>query len=218
MAMTWLLVVLDAGLLYVSFAAQYKFVFTEKGQRVPSAIEAAMLDAGMIILSALGIGLAMRGKASKAERFLIVVCSLASAAMNYAAADTASWRSVVAYVAAPVFLAVITDRVISVIRRHVLPDGRRVRVGPGRAVRPRVRQAGRAGGAVPAAAHPGARARRAKGLSAARVLGRGAPVPGLVSTFGVTAEPAEPELMHDAGDSRRRLLPVPRRHHAAPDA
>ena len=41
--------------------------------------------------------------------------------MNYAAADTASWRSVVAYVAAPVFLAVIVDRVISVIRRHVLP-------------------------------------------------------------------------------------------------
>ena len=41
--------------------------------------------------------------------------------MNYAAAEAASWRSVVAYVAAPVFLAVITDRVISVIRRHVLP-------------------------------------------------------------------------------------------------
>ena len=80
-----------------------------------------MLDAGLIILSALGIGLALRGKPSKAERFLIVVCSLASAAMNYAAADTASWRGVVAYVAAPVFLAVITDRVISVIRRHVAP-------------------------------------------------------------------------------------------------
>ena len=41
--------------------------------------------------------------------------------MNVAAADPASWRSVAAYVAAPVFLAVITDRVIAVIRQHILP-------------------------------------------------------------------------------------------------
>ncbi len=41
--------------------------------------------------------------------------------MNFAAADPASWRSVVAYVSALVFLAVVTDRVIAVIRQHVLP-------------------------------------------------------------------------------------------------
>jgi len=121
-AATWLLVLLDAGLFYVSFDAQYTAIFAVKNASVPSMIEAAMLDAGMVILSALGIGLAMRGKASRAERTLIVLCALASAGMNYAAADPASWRSVTAYVAAPVFLAVITDRVISVIRRHVLPD------------------------------------------------------------------------------------------------
>jgi len=121
-AATWLLVLLDAGLFYVSFDAQYTAIFAVKNASVPSMIEAAMLDAGMVILSALGIGLAIRGKASRAERTLIVACALASAGMNYAAADAASWRSVAAYVAAPVFLAVITDRVISVIRRHVLPD------------------------------------------------------------------------------------------------
>jgi hypothetical protein len=121
MAATWLLGVLDAGLLYVSFDAQYQYIFAVKDAKIPSMIEAAMLDAGMVILSALGIGLALRGKASTAERALIVGCAVASAAMNYAAADSASWRSVAAYVAAPVFLAVITDRVISVIRRHVLP-------------------------------------------------------------------------------------------------
>jgi hypothetical protein len=121
MAATWLLALLDAGLLYVSFDAQYRYIFAVKSARIPSMIEAAMLDAGMIILSALGIGLAMRGKPSKAERFLIMICSAASAGMNYAAADSRSWRSVVAYTAAPVFLAIITDRVISVIRRHVLP-------------------------------------------------------------------------------------------------
>ena len=107
--------------MYVSFQAQYTYIYAVKNVSVASAIEAAMLDAGMIILSALGIGLALAGKASKAERFLIMVCAGLSAFMNYAAADTASWRSVVAYVAAPVFLAVIVDRVISVIRRHVLP-------------------------------------------------------------------------------------------------
>jgi CBS domain-containing protein len=121
MAATWLLAVLDAGLLYVSFDAQYRYIFAVKDAKAPAMIEAAMLDAGMVILSALGIGLALRGKASMAERALIVGCAVASAAMNYAAADSASWRSVAAYVAAPVFLAVITDRVISVIRRHVLP-------------------------------------------------------------------------------------------------
>ena len=118
---TWLLALLDAGLLYVSFDAQYRYIFAVKNARVPAMIEAAMLDAGMIILSALGIGLAMRGKASKAERFLIMICSAASAGMNFAAANPGSWRSVAAYTAAPVFLAIITDRVISVIRRHVLP-------------------------------------------------------------------------------------------------
>jgi hypothetical protein len=120
-AATWLLGVLDAGLLYVSFDAQYRYIFAVKNAKVPAMIEAAMLDAGMIILSALGIGLAMSGKPSKAERFLIMICSAASAGMNFAAADPGSWRSVAAYTAAPVFLAIITDRVISVIRRHVLP-------------------------------------------------------------------------------------------------
>ena len=120
-AATWLLAILDAGLLYVSFAAQYTYIFAVKNAKIPAMIEAVMLDAGMIILSALGIGLAMCGKASKAERFLIMICSAASAGMNFAAANSGSWRSVTAYTAAPVFLAIITDRVISVIRRHVLP-------------------------------------------------------------------------------------------------
>ena len=40
--------------------------------------------------------------------------------MNYAAADTASARSVVAFTAAPVFAAIVTDRVVSVVRRHAL--------------------------------------------------------------------------------------------------
>jgi hypothetical protein len=118
---TWLLVLLGAGLMYVSFDAQYQFILTQKDDRAASLIEAAMLDAGMVILSALGIGLVRAGKPSRSVRFLIVTCAGASASMNLAAADPASWRSVAAYAAAPVFLAVITDRAIAVIRQHVLP-------------------------------------------------------------------------------------------------
>ena len=118
---TWLLALLGAGLMYVSFDAQYQFILAQKGARAASMIEAAMLDAGMVILSALGIGLARAGKPSGSVRFLIMICAGASAGMNFAAADPGSWRSVVAYVSAPVFLAVITDRVIAVIRQHVLP-------------------------------------------------------------------------------------------------
>ena len=118
---TWLLALLGAGLMYVSFDAQYTFIFAQKGNRAASLIEAAMLDAGMVILSALGIGLARAGQPSRSVRLLIMICASASAGMNFAAADPASWRRVAAYVAAPVFLAVITDRVIAVIRQHVLP-------------------------------------------------------------------------------------------------
>ena len=118
---TWLLALLGAGLMYVSFDAQYQFILAQKGARGASLIEAAMLDAGMVILSALGIGLARAGKPSRSVRFLIVACAGASAGMNLAAANPASWRSVAAYLAAPVFLAVVTDRVIAVIRQHVLP-------------------------------------------------------------------------------------------------
>jgi len=139
---TWLLVVLGAGLMYVSFQAQFTYIYAVKHVNAASVIEAAMLDAGMVILSALGIGLALAGKPSRAERFLIMVCAGLSAFMNYAAADTASWRSVVAYVAAPVFLAVIVDRVISVIRRHVLPaDAESAWVPLGRALRAAARRA-----------------------------------------------------------------------------
>jgi hypothetical protein len=42
--------------------------------------------------------------------------------MNVSAADVASPRSVAAYAVAPVALAVTVDRVVAVIRRHVLAD------------------------------------------------------------------------------------------------
>jgi len=100
-AATAALAVQGAGLLYVSFAAQYAFILSEKpGQRAASVIEALMLDTGMIIFSFLALGLAKKGLSSRAERALIMVCAGLSAAMNYAASDTASWRSVAVFVIA----------------------------------------------------------------------------------------------------------------------
>jgi hypothetical protein len=45
--------------------------------------------------------------------------------MNFAAANDASPKSVLAYVMPPVFLAVVADRVVSVARRHVLGEDER---------------------------------------------------------------------------------------------
>ena len=115
-----LLALLDAGLLYVVFAAQDRFIFTVKQQNTASMIQALALDAAMIIFSVLALGLARKGLPAHVERGLIVVCALASALMNWTASDHASLRSVAVYVSAPILLALVTDRVISVVRRHVL--------------------------------------------------------------------------------------------------
>ena len=119
-ASTVLLALLGAGCFYVSWWGQYLFIFAAKTQQVPAMIQAGMLDAGMVILSGLSLGLARQGKSARAERVLIQLCAFGSAAMNYLAADDASPRSVIVFTAAPVFAAIITDRVVSVVRRHAL--------------------------------------------------------------------------------------------------
>jgi hypothetical protein len=120
LAATILLGLLAAGLFVVTLNAQYKYIFAAKGQALPSVIEAASLDLGMAIFTLLALGLAMAGQAARVERALIVACALGSAAQNYAAADVASPRSVAAYVAPSLFLALVVDRVVAVMRRHVL--------------------------------------------------------------------------------------------------
>lgn len=122
---TVLLGLLDGALFAVSLAAQYQYIFRAKHQSWPAIIEAIALDAGMIVFSLLALGLARAGQSARIERALIVVCALGSAAMNYAAADVTSARSVAAYVMPPVFLAIVTNRVVAVVRRHVLGDEER---------------------------------------------------------------------------------------------
>ena len=118
----WLLVLIGGGALYVSFTAQREYVFGARHQDAASIIEALLLDLLMIVFTLLALGLSRAGKSSRTERALILACAAASAYMNVSAADTASPRSVAAYVVAPIALAVVVDRVVAVIRRHVLGD------------------------------------------------------------------------------------------------
>ena len=118
----WLLALIGGGALFVSFSAQYAYIFTVRRQDAASVIEALLLDLLMIVFTLLALGLSRAGKSARAERILILACAAASAYMNVSAADVASPRSVAAYAIAPIALAVVVDRVVAVIRRHVLAD------------------------------------------------------------------------------------------------
>ena len=160
----WLLALTGGGALFVSFSAQYTYILAVRRQDAASVIEALLLDLLMIVFTLLALGLSRAGQSARAERALILVCAAASACMNVSAADVASPRSVAAYAVAPVALAVVVDRVVAVIRRHVLADatlGLDNR-GPYRGGRGQDR---RAGAAVRAAVRPG-RARRPPGACA----------------------------------------------------
>jgi hypothetical protein len=119
---TGLLFLLGVGLFAVSLDAQYRYVFHAKHQSAASWIEALALDVGMVIFSLLALGLARAGKPARVERVLITACAAASGVMNFAAANDTSLKSVLAYVMPPVFLAVVADRVVSVVRRHALGE------------------------------------------------------------------------------------------------
>jgi hypothetical protein len=115
-----LLSVLAVGLLSVSVAAQYRLVIAERHQKTASEVEALSLDIGMMILSLLALALSRVGRRSTPERWGIVGTALASAAMNFGAAQSDSWRSVMVYTLPSLFLAYVIDRAVSVVRRHFL--------------------------------------------------------------------------------------------------
>jgi Protein of unknown function (DUF2637) len=118
----WLLALIGGGALFVSFTAQYTYILAVRRQDAASVIEALLLDLLMIVFTLLALGLSRAGQPARAERALILLCAAASSYMNVSAADLASPRSVTAYAVAPLALAVAVDRVVAVIRRHVLAD------------------------------------------------------------------------------------------------
>ena len=118
----WLLALTGGGALFVSFTAQYTYIRAVRRQVAASVVEALLLDLLMIVFTLLALGLSRAGKPARAERALVLACAAASAYMNVSAADVTSPRSVAAYAVAPVALAAAVDRVVAVIRRHVLAD------------------------------------------------------------------------------------------------
>jgi hypothetical protein len=119
-AAAWLLALTGGGALFVSFSAQYTYILTIRRQAAASVIEALLLDLLMITFTLLALGLSRASQPARAERALILACAAASSYMNVSAADVTSPRSVTAYAIAPLALAVVVDRVVAVIRRHVL--------------------------------------------------------------------------------------------------
>ena len=145
----------------------------------------------------------MPGSPARTERALILACAAASAYMNVSAADTASPRSVVAYTVAPVALAVVVDRVVAVIRRHVLADDEASAwTALGRAVAGR-RAARGPGPALLAAVRPRRPVRPPQGLR--RMVLDAAPLPGLPA-------PEEPQAIDPPPTKKAALLALYRAH------
>jgi len=117
------LAVLALATFYVSFRAQFTFMFAVKHQDLPALIEALIADVAMVVCSLLALGMACAGQPAKVARLLVVVFAGLSAGMNYLAADVSSFRSVAVYVMPPVVFAVCTDQTVAVIRRHGLGVG-----------------------------------------------------------------------------------------------
>jgi hypothetical protein len=114
------LAVLALATFYVSFRAQFTFMYAVKHQDLPALIEALIADVAMVVCSLLALGMACSGQSAKVARLLVVVFAGLSAGMNYLAADVSSFRSVAVYVMPPVVFAVCTDQTVAVIRRHGL--------------------------------------------------------------------------------------------------
>ena len=119
-ASTFGLAVLALATFYVSFRAQFTFMYAVKHQDLPALIEALIADVAMVVCSLLALGMACAGQSAKVARLLVVVFAGLSAGMNYLAADVSSFRSVAVYVMPPVVFAVCTDQTVAVIRRHGL--------------------------------------------------------------------------------------------------
>ena len=67
------LAVLAAATFYVSFRAQFTFMFAVTHQDLPALIEALIADVAMVVCSLLALGMACAGQSAKVARLLVVV-------------------------------------------------------------------------------------------------------------------------------------------------
>jgi Protein of unknown function (DUF2637) len=99
----------------VSWAAQYRMVYSARQSAGIAALEAAIPDAGSLIFASLGIALALHGRRAIRARTLNVCCVGVSVGMNALAAGR-GWRDLAIWVMPPVVYALASDTLIGVIR------------------------------------------------------------------------------------------------------
>ena len=149
------LAVLALATFYVSFRAQFTFMYAVKHQDAPALIEALIADVAMVVCSLLALGMACARQPAKVARLLVVIFAGLSAGMNYLAADVSSAWSVAVYVMPPIVFAVCTDQTVAVIRLARPGHRRRLRLDRAGPTGPRRGAARRAHPALLAAVHPG---------------------------------------------------------------
>jgi hypothetical protein len=98
---------------YVSWRAQYGFVFAAKREHLPSVLEALGLDTGAVIFALLGLAHARIGRPARIERTLNLACAFGSMTMNLLSADLGSPRSIAVYVLPALLYAACSDRLIA---------------------------------------------------------------------------------------------------------
>ena len=122
------LAVLGGSAAVVSWSAQFLFIHHAKHNPVIAGLEAGIPDAAALCFAALGIALALHGKRAFRARALNVASVATSVFMNFAASSD-GWRSVAIWTLPPVFYALASDTLITVIRARAVALQRAMRDG-----------------------------------------------------------------------------------------
>ncbi len=103
----------------VSYAAQYRLVYTARHLAVAAGLEAAIPDAAALVFACLGVALALHGRRAIRARLLNVASAGASVFMNVIAAAP-GWRDLAVWAMPPAEYALASDTLIGVVRTGVI--------------------------------------------------------------------------------------------------
>lgn len=99
----------------VSYAAQYRMVYSAKHTAAAAALEAGIPDTAALIFASLGIALALHGKRAVRPRVLNICAVATSVTMNVLAAGS-GWRNLAIWAMPSIAYALASDTAIGVIR------------------------------------------------------------------------------------------------------
>ena len=110
---------LAAAAAAVSYAAQYRLVYTARHLAVAAGLEAAIPDAAALVFACLGVALAVHGRRAVRARLLNAASAAASVFMNVIAAAP-GWRDLTVWAMPPAAYALASDTQIGVVRTGVI--------------------------------------------------------------------------------------------------